>query len=48
MQANGVSKSSIALSLTPFALVPAAAGGIGGYLVGTLLQKAAIGLFSSY
>jgi ABC-type lipoprotein release transport system permease subunit len=48
MQANGVHKYKIAISLTPFALLPAAAGGISGYLAGTLLQGPAIGLFKSY
>jgi hypothetical protein len=48
MQANGIKKYKVAASLTPFALIPAVTGGIGGYIVGTLLQSAAIGLFKSY
>mgnify|MGYP002470445045 CR=1 FL=1 len=48
MQANGIKKWSIAISLTPFAFIPSLLGGIAGYLLGTFLQSAAIGLFSSY
>jgi putative ABC transport system permease protein len=48
MRANGIKKSSIALSLTPFALLPAIIGGVGGYVAGLLLQSPAIGLFSQY
>ncbi|MDR2823161.1 MAG: ABC transporter permease [Mycoplasmataceae bacterium] len=48
MQANGIKKRQIAFSLTPFAFIPAIIGGVGGYLIGTLLQKAALGLFSNY
>ncbi len=48
VQANGIKKRTIALSLTPFAFIPSLIGGICGYLIGTFLQSAAIGLFSSY
>jgi hypothetical protein len=48
MQANGINKRKIALSLTPFALLPAVIGGFSGYLIGFLLQKPTIGLFSNY
>ncbi len=48
IQANGVKKWNIALSLTPFALIPSLIGGISGYLLGTFLQKPAIGLFSNF
>jgi putative ABC transport system permease protein len=48
MQANGISKRKIALSLVPFALLPAAIGGMFGYLIGFFLQKPAVGLFSNY
>jgi putative ABC transport system permease protein len=48
MQANGIKKSQIAFSLTPFALIPAIIGGIGGYIAGLLLQSSAMGLFSNY
>ncbi|MDE7433578.1 MAG: FtsX-like permease family protein [Mycoplasmoidaceae bacterium] len=48
MQANGVGKWSIALSLIPFALLPSIIGGIAGYVLGTALQTFAISLFSAY
>ncbi|GHU47531.1 hypothetical protein FACS1894218_2130 [Bacilli bacterium] len=48
MQSNGVSKYKIAASLTPFALIPAVIGGIGGYVIGLLFQAPAIALFSNY
>lgn len=48
MQANGIKKWSIALSLTPFSFIPSLIGGIGGYLIGTFLQNPTLGLFSSY
>lgn len=48
IQANGVKKWNIALSLTPFALIPSLIGGISGYLLGTFLQKPAISLFSNF
>lgn len=48
IQANGVNKLSIALSLTPFALIPSLVGGISGYLLGTFLQKPTIRLFSNF
>lgn len=48
MRANGISKWAIALSLIPFAFIPSLIGGICGYVVGTSLQSAAIGLFSVY
>jgi putative ABC transport system permease protein len=48
MQANGINKRRIAVSLIPFALLPAIVGGIGGYLIGFFLQNPAINLFSNY
>jgi putative ABC transport system permease protein len=48
MQANGISKMKIALAMAPFIFVPTLIGGIGGYLIGTFLQPAAIDLFSTY
>jgi putative ABC transport system permease protein len=48
MQANGVGKSKIALSMAPFVLIPTLAGGIGGYLAGTFLQAATLQLFKGY
>ncbi|GHU31001.1 hypothetical protein FACS1894166_01650 [Bacilli bacterium] len=48
MQANGVPRKKIAMSLTPFALMPALIGGIAGYLIGFFLQAAAISLFANY
>lgn len=48
MRANGIKKKWIALSLTPFALVPSLIGGVCGYLAGTFLQAPAMSLFSAY
>jgi ABC-type lipoprotein release transport system permease subunit len=48
MQANGINKRKITVSLIPFALLPAIAGGFGGYLVGFFLQSPAVSLFGNY
>lgn len=48
MRANGIKKWKIALSLFPFALLPAIIGGIAAYLVGLLLQGPMLMLFSNY
>ncbi|XQP54917.1 MAG: FtsX-like permease family protein [Mycoplasmoidaceae bacterium] len=48
MRANGIKKWKIALSLFPFALLPAVIGGIGAYVVGLLMQGPMLLLFSNY
>ena len=45
---NGVSKWKIIFSMTPFALIPAAIGGVCGYIFGLLLQAFALSLFGAY
>jgi putative ABC transport system permease protein len=46
--ANGVSKTKIAFSLLPFALLPSIIGGICGYIFGLVLQLPALLMFKSY
>ncbi|WEK83295.1 MAG: ABC transporter permease [Mycoplasma sp.] len=48
MQANGLSKLSIALSLLPFALIPSLVGAVGGVILGYGLQYFVLGLLSNY
>lgn len=48
MRANGIKKWKIAISLLPFALLPAVVGGISAYVTGLGLQAAALSLFKSY
>ncbi|MCQ2747857.1 MAG: FtsX-like permease family protein [Mycoplasmoidaceae bacterium] len=48
MRANGITKGKIAASLLPFALIPSIVGGVGAYIVGLLLQAAALTLFKKY
>ena len=48
MRANGIKKWKIALSLFPFALLPAIVGGIGAYVTGLLLQAPMLLLFKNY
>ena len=48
LQANGISRSKIAASMIPFALIPTVIGGILGVLVGTFLQIPILGLFKNY
>lgn len=48
MNANGVSKWMIALSLLPFAIIPTITGGILGVVCGVLLQIPVLGLFKNY
>ena len=48
MRANGIKKWKIALSLFPFALLPAVIGGVAAYLFGFFLQAGALTLFKSY
>lgn len=48
MRANGIKKWKIALSLFPFAFLPALVGGIAAYVTGLLLQAPMLLLFKSY
>lgn len=48
MQANGLSKTAIAFSMLPFALIPSLVGSIAGVILGFGLQYFVLGLLSNY
>lgn len=48
LQANGINKLKINLSVLLFSIIPSLVGGIIGYITGFALQSSAVGIFSNY